>query len=257
MYETMLARKKRLFIEKEKLAKAVSSFPKGKLEVYKDHGGVKWVVKEPGKERVYLPKKEKRIAEELALKRIYETRIDEINKEIFAIELYLRHCVSSDKILKNISENRKYYNLIPEKKTGTDWANEEFQTNPFHPEMLKFPSPSGHVLRSKSECLIDLQLYYRKIPFRYECLLEIGYGEYYPDFTFFKPQSGELKYWEHFGMMDSEKYEKKAISKMDFYASNGLYPDVDVLYTFETSDNPLTLTRINKVIDEIEEWLRE
>lgn len=58
-------------------------------------------------------------------------------------------------------------------------------------------------------------------------------------------------------MMDSERYEKKAIAKMDFYTSNGLYPDVDILYTFETSDNPLTLARINKVIDEIEEWLKE
>ena len=57
-------------------------------------------------------------------------------------------------------------------------------------------------MRSKSEAMIAMSLYVQKIPYRYECELKLGSITLFPDFTIRHPETGEIFYWEHFGMMD-------------------------------------------------------
>lgn len=83
--------------------------------------------------------------------------------------------------------------------------------NPVHPEHLKHPCLSGHLVRSKSELLIDQALFTHQIPFRYECALKLNDLTLYPDFTIRHPETGQFFYWEHFGMMDSPTYSQNAI----------------------------------------------
>ena len=52
-----------------------------------------------------------------------------------------------------------------------------------YPENKIHVAPSGNMVRSKSEVLIDMQLYTNHIPFRYECELQLGDVTIYPDFT--------------------------------------------------------------------------
>ena len=77
-----------------------------------------------------------------------------------------------------------------------------YEKNPKYPEHLIHKTVSGIYVRSKSESMIALQLYTEKIPFRYECALQLGETTLYPDFTILHPKTGEIFYWEHFGMMD-------------------------------------------------------
>jgi hypothetical protein len=79
---------------------------------------------------------------------------------------------------------------------------------------------------------------------------------FYPDFTILNKNSGKLKYWEHFGMMDDPKYRKKAIEKIATYISYGFIPGKDIFFTYETQSEPLTMSAIDRVIDEIEDWLQ-
>jgi len=60
--------------------------------------------------------------------------------------------------------------------------------------------------RYKSEVFIDMALFTNNIPFRYECALELGHSTLYPDFTIRHPKTGEICYWEHFGLMDDPSY---------------------------------------------------
>lgn len=106
----------------------------------------------------------------------------------------------------------------------------------------------GILVRSKSEALIINALFEHKIPFRYECLLQIQNVSVYPDFTIRHPVTGEVYYWEHFGMMDNENYAHNVYSKLQLYQSVGIIPSMQLLTTFETRQNPLDYEYVELLI---------
>ena len=120
------------------------------------------------------------------------------------------------------------------------WLSEEYTHNEAYPQALKHPCPSGNVVRSKSEAMIDLLLNQYGIPYRYECELKLDNISFYPDFTLFNPVSGQLVYWEHFGMMDDPQYSLNASRKISRYIAGNIIPGINLIMTFETSSNPLS-----------------
>ena len=91
-------------------------------------------------------------------------------------------------------------------------------------------------------------LYTHRIPFRYECMLTLGNSTLYPDFTIRHPKTGEYFYWEHFGMMDDPIYSKSAASKLQLYISFGIIPSIHLITTFETTDQPLSSEKLEKIV---------
>ena len=91
-------------------------------------------------------------------------------------------------------------------------------------------------------------LYRNKIPFRYECLLELGDISIFPDFTIRHPVTGQVYYWEHLGMMDNPTYNKNACSKLQLYMSNGIIPTIQLITTYETKDSPLTIEMVENIV---------
>lgn len=77
----------------------------------------------------------------------------------------------------------------------------------------------------------------------------IDYG-IYPDFTVRHPITGERMYWEHFGRMDDPEYREGACKKIKLYCDNGIIPSISLIATFETSDHPLDVERVEKIIKE-------
>ncbi len=252
MQNHMLKRKEYLEAEITRCKKLLKSAPKGKLEIYKNNKSTKYYIKYPGKVRIYLSKKEKATAAKLALKRVTEDRIQSLKQELEAVNYYLASG-SENETLTNFSDFLFLAGQISAVKDA--WAKEDYEKNTSHSESLKHPSPSGNILRSKSECLIDMELFYRNIPYRYECRLDFENGYIFPDFTFYKPSTNEYMYWEHFGMMDDLHYRLTAMEKLEKYMDNGIYPDDKLICTFETGSNPLTTSTIASAIDKIELWL--
>jgi exodeoxyribonuclease V alpha subunit len=75
---------------------------------------------------------------------------------------------------------------------------------------------SGEMVRSKSELVIANLLHDRKIPFQYEVLVRAGDGTMYlPDFVI--NWNGVTWFWEHWGMMTSETYQKHRKEKVAWY----------------------------------------
>ena len=128
------------------------------------------------------------------------------------------------------------------------WQEEEYQTNCSHPENLQHKSLKGERLRSKSEVIIANALYMNHIPYRYECELELGEVTLYPDFTILHPETLEVYYWEHFGMMDYPEYSAKAIKKIAKYEENGYWFGDNFLCTFETREEPLNMRIVEKML---------
>jgi len=251
-YEKMCLESQRLDEQINSLLSQISCFPEGKLVCTKDrNNSYKWYCSD-GHKSVYIPKKERKLAEQLAVKRYLSFQLQDLQKEKRAIDFYLRHHVpsKSEELLENASE---YRNLLlphfkPQSEKLLEWTNSDYESNPKFPNQKIHKTSSGVLVRSKSETLIERALFVNKIPFRYECALQIGSVTIYPDFTIMHPITGELFYWEHFGMMDNSRYAKSAGEKLQLYMTHGIIPSINLITTYETLKQPLSYEEVEKIV---------
>ena len=98
--------------------------------------------------------------------------------------------------------------------------------------------------------MIAIALSEHEIPFRYENLITIDDTTFAPDFTILHPRTGQIMYWEHFGLMDDENYLNDFSHKIMCYAKNQIYLGENLIATYETSDCPLDYPTINNKINQ-------
>lgn len=238
------------------LVKQVKQMPRGKLIISKDRKWEKWYVSNNGK-TIYLPKKMRIKAEELAQKRYLEATIRDLLEEKEAIEAYIaRHNekMFAEEILKPES---RYASLIerPDEypKEVMEWLAAPFIQNPNYPEQKRYQSITGNMVRSKSEMMIEDALYRNHIPYHYEEQIKLPNGKIvYPDFRIYNLRRRQFMFWEHNGMMDDPKYfQNQYIYKTNLYAECGIYPNINYIMTFETKDHPLSYEQINNIIRQL------
>lgn len=227
--------------------------PSGKLVCAKNGRYQKWYHSD-GHQKVYIPKENRQLAEKLAIKKYLLLLLDDLEKEKNAIQSYLKSYSGSRKAEQLLVKPSEYQELLkpyfsPVAKELSEWSNAPYEKNPNYAEHLIHICASGNIVRSKSEAMIDSALYIHQIPFRYECVLTLGDTTIYPDFTIRHPKTGDIYYWEHFGMIDNPNYSKNAFTKMQLYANHGIFPSIQLITTFETKQNPLSTEIINKIIE--------
>lgn len=237
-----------------RLERRLKQFPDGKLICAQNGKHFKWY-RSDLQGRTYIPKNERGLAEELAMKKYLTFQLDDLKKEKRAIQLYLCHHSDESRAEQLLKKSPEYRNLLsnnflPLSKELDDWAKVSYPRNPMHQETLTYPSSSGNMLRSKSEVLIDMILYQNRIPFRYECELELNDGIVYPDFTIRHPRTGKVFYWEHFGMMDNPNYCQNAYTKMQRYTESGIIPTIHLITTYETKKYPLKMDVIETLVNQ-------
>lgn len=252
-YEKMLAESKRLDEKIKSIQTQLGAFPDGKLVCTQNGTHTKWFLSD-GHKSTYLPKKERPLAEQMAHKKFLSLQLQHLIQEQTAIGYYLRHHdQNSIQTEQSFLMSPKYQELlaptfVPLSQELQEWANAPYERNTLYPENLVHQTCSGIYVRSKSEMLIDMVLFQKKIPFRYECLLELDDGYCFPDFTILHPRTKEIIYWEHFGMMDNEAYRKHASIKLQRYISNGIIPTIHLITTYETKEHPLDLRTIEELV---------
>ena len=253
MYEKMRAERQRLEWEIASLKAKIAELPEGKLVCVRGGRYTKWY-RSDGHKSVYIPKKQKELAERLAAKKYLQARLEELLQEQKAIDFYLRHHHSNLSCAEQLlSEDSLYSELLspyftPEAQELKNWMSEPFESNPSYPEQCIHRTSAGILVRSKSEALIAMLLHTSKIPFRYECALPLGDVIVYPDFTIRHPRTGQLFYWEHFGMMDNPAYIKNAFSKLQLYTEHGIVPSIQLLTTYETKEHPLDFAAAENLV---------
>ena len=114
------------------------------------------------------------------------------------------------------------------------------------------PTKRGEYVRSKAEYNIANALYANKIPYKYEPSYMSKDGTYSrPDFQVMNPSTGEILYWEHFGMLDKAYYVKDMINKLNGFEESELYPGKGLIVTFDDGTHPLTQDHILQIINDL------
>ena len=230
-----------------------SQFPKGDLICAKNDTRYKWYLRNHGKSQ-YITRNKKEFAEELALKKYYESKQKDLQCELEACEAYAGVAMVKDaNRTEKILLHPEYERLLSGKfiscnRELTEWSNAEYEKNQNHPENLIIKGTQGKMLRSKSEAIIDRILFSSGIPFRYEEKLVLHSTVMYPDFTIRHPKTGRFYYWEHFGMMDNTEYIKHACKKINIYCENGIIPSVELILTYETQKHPFSIDEAERII---------
>lgn len=237
------------------LESSLKTFPEGNLICARNGKHFKWY-QTIEHSSLYLPKKERKLAEQLAAKKYVSLLLKDLRNEIKALDSYLQiHNSNMGQTAYRLFDKPGYQELlsstfVSHPKALLDWMNSPYEHNPKYPEQLTHRTLSGHYVRSKSEAIIDMALYMNHIPFRYECALELGDTTVYPDFTIKHPQTGKIYYWEHFGLMDVPSYYKNAYSKLQLYATYHIVPSIQLITTYETKTNPLSSETIDHIVRE-------
>lgn len=237
------------------LQKQIKLLPRGKLIVTHNGKYDKWYMSD-GKNYEYIPKKDKSVAEDLALKKFLTLQLENCTNELNAVQNYLiNHDLEAYQKEKEIINSKDYSKLIHlDNPTFTEeikkWVNKPYQKNPKYQEGLTYKTYSGIYVRSKSEALIEMFLYKNQIPFRYEELLQLGDIDVYPDFTILHPKTLQVYYWEHFGAVDLMKYSRDTFAKLQLYTLKDILPGNQLITTFETKSQPLTPEKVERIIEQ-------
>ena len=240
--------------EIDKFEDICKMLPEGELLCCKNGTRYKWFLKQDGIS-TYLPKSNKELAEKLALKKFCKCRLEELRRELVAQGYYLRKMDSAEGKAEALLYHEEWGKLLEGHFKSMDveiqkWQEQDYEYSTKYEETLIYKGTQGKMLRSKSEVIIDMLLYENRIPFRYESKLILGGIEMYPDFTVRHPVTGEMFYWEHFGLMDEESYRNNACSKIRLYCENGIIPSINLITTYETKQHPLDIGHVQTIIKE-------
>ena len=107
----------------------------------------------------------------------------------------------------------------------------------------------NHLVRSAAEYRIETSLRKAGIPFKYESLFMADDGsDMRPDFMIMNPRTGQVFYWEHFGMLDRQDYRDRMMNNLGSYELSGIFPGNGLITTFDDGKHPLQQEHIDRII---------
>lgn len=249
--------KKVVAICSEKLSKC----PEGDLVVHSMGGKTRYILLKREKQ-IYLGhdkteqikafeeknyyKKLKQTAEReiKSLEKVIKTigKTDDVNEVFFKIPEAKRNLIKPF-ALQTIDNNLGNFcqmNDIAKQKNNKKLKESSFMTS------------DGVKVRSKSELIIAERFIANKIPYYYEpdIYFESILKAMKPDFQVYNKRTGEVFYWEHFGMMDNPDYLKEFQFKMNIYADGGIFPGKQLIMTTESSGCSLSTQYVDLMIKE-------
>lgn len=248
-----------------KAERSIRKSPEGIVNVVRCHGSNQYYYKEQSSEPhgKYIPKRNIELAAALVQRdyaREFLTAAAAERKSLLQMKKagcerhvsFLYEHLS--KIYEESIEGRRVLiqpYLLTDEQYIKKWESLEYQGLLFSEGAPEIFSEKGERVRSKSEKMIADKLALMKIPYRYECPLDAGRSYcYYPDFTILDIRERKTIIYEHFGMMQDEKYARDALNKIKDYQKAGLRRGENFIFTMESSDCPLDMRLFERMLTE-------
>lgn len=248
----------------DKFNKEIKNMPKGSLVCkvrknsrvyfYQQYGELsKGQNRKTFKQR-YIKKCERELLEKLKRKKIISESIFKLEENILLIKNfigsyhnYFPECAITN-LPKEYHDIKDKYFLEFDIKDIKKWEKANYEKNPKYSEGLIHRTTKGELVRSKSEALIASQLHLNGIPYHYEEKLQIEDKTFYPDFTAMRPTDGKIIYWEHFGLLNDEKYVNNIYEKIIVFAQNDIVLWDNLIITFDKPDGSIDVCEIQSLI---------
>lgn len=260
MLKTVILRQKE---ELERLIsnieKSLSVAPEGTLRIAHNGNRMQYYHRKTPQDvkGIYIPKEKLSLARALAQKD-YESRLLKQAKEKLSdINSSLTKLSNSSltDVFENMNEYRKKLvkpHVLTEEEYVKEWLEKPYAGKSFSEIDPCFYTRRGERVRSKAEIIIADMLADMRVPYKYECPVFLKGDEVrYPDFTILLPHTREIKYLEHCGMMDDEKYLNGFFGKMSIYNRNGIILSRNLFMTFESKNHVLDTRELKRVIESI------
>ena len=261
MNDILTILKKRASVLRNAISKAEheTRFPEGRLRVSSNGNRTRYylVTEEHDTQGEYITKENRTLAKQLAQRDYNRQFLRTSHEELKRIEqlvkfLSIRNAESVYEILSPGRRNLVTPYIIPDDIYVKEWQSQDYISNQYMTEKLIYDTRNGEKVRSKSEAIIADILYELGIPYHYEKPLYLSKRVVrYPDFTILDISTREEVYLEHFGLLDNEEYLGASLNKFDEYRKYGVYPGKNLIFTYETQDNPLDIKGIRKMLKEL------
>ena len=238
----------------------LSHAPDGKLKVSKSKGTFYYYVRQSkaDKEGKYLKYEQNRsLITKLAEKDYAIRTLNAAAKELEAVKkmIEIEEERPVEKVYSDLQPGRR--ELVKPYEEPLDdriqrWESTKPDVMDSYPGSYVIKTKNGEYVRSKAEYNIANSLLKAGIPYKYETtyLTLDGVNEK-PDFEIMSPTTGEIFYWEHFGMMDKPRYQSKMMDKLNGYEMSGLYPGKGLIVTFDDGSHPLQQEHIDRIINDL------
>ena len=235
---------------------AVQNAPPGCMKFSCKKSGAEYYWLQPGAEKyTYLSSKKRDLAAALAQKQYDRQILKAAGPELKLIEKLLK-MYEPDAIdaaySKSPAPRRCLINPVwpSDEEFREAWIKQESCMKGFAEDAPEYYTEKGERVRSKSEVIIADTLTRHGIPYRYEYPLNLrGLGSIHPDFIILNVRLRKEIIWEHFGMMDNERYAADAVNRFKWYQMNGYYPGDNFIFTMETKDNPISTSIVIKMVN--------
>lgn len=129
------------------------------------------------------------------------------------------------------------------------WKGVKYPVMEPKPGSYVIKTKRGEFVRSKAEYNIANSLYEAEVPYKYEPVVMTVDGNYErPDFEIKSPVTGEVFFWEHFGMLDKPDYVDRMMTKLESYEMSDIYPGNGLIITFDDGRHGLDIFHIKRII---------
>ena len=253
IYQINLEFRDMLMKEVCRIQKDLQQAASGRLAVQKRGGSFRWYLKDNGK-RSYIPKSQRQMAENLAWKLYLEEKLLDITQQLRAVEAFLKRYPQIPGHARRLLEMSEGYRellfprLLSVEAELEEWAKAPYEKSREYPEALRHPTVRGEMVRSKSEAQISYFLNRNKIPYKYECALNLNGIRLYPDFTTLRPRDRKVIIWEHLGRLDKPDYVDANTAKLNLYIKSGWIPWHNLIITAETGELPLDIGLVEELV---------
>ena len=236
--------------------KLLRKCPEGSVQITTVRGKPKCYWIKDG-QRIYLRMEDHETIKSLAQKSYCQRLLKVTEKEWKLLQGFTEQFAPEDliNVYESMSEQRRHLVdplILPDDLFVKQWLEEsrtiaETYRNS-HEKPEGFRTENGELVRSKSEVILANLYKHLHVPYVYEYPVKLEDGWVSSDFRVLNVRLRKSILHEHFGKMDDPGYARDNIEKMHRYERSGFYAGEQILYTMETSERPLNVDDVERMI---------
>ena len=239
----------------ENIEKKLKVLPEGRIVVRRQNGNVYYYFAKPKTKDRYLTKADSALISQLLQKRYLKEVLKAAKNELAALSKMLSLYPDDlpEELYEKLPEELRMGVepvILGNEQDAREWMAEPFVGKPFKDDAPVYKTIKGERVRSKSEVMIADRMFFRGVPYKYECPIMIEGQVIHPDFTMKRMSDNKLIYHEHCGRMDDPEYVNDLVERVNLYNQAGIMQGDRLTFSFETADKPLDNRVIDRLIDE-------